>query len=120
MSFHERLTLLLKDEKIRSFEKRMGFSNGSLAKVLAEKRSLGSDRLETILQKNPTWNANWLLTGEGTMYKGGEVERRGNDVVVNDLRKTIIALEKLVAIHELFEERLRIDLTACEQKLRVS
>lgn len=54
---------------VRSFEETVGFSNGSFASQLKNNRTIGVDRVENILQKYPDLNAQWLLTGQGSMLK---------------------------------------------------
>lgn len=70
--FHDRLALFIAYLKLKStsFEKEMGFSNGSIGKLLDEKRAIGSDRLETIVSKYPKLNIQWLITGKGEMIAG--------------------------------------------------
>jgi phage repressor protein C with HTH and peptisase S24 domain len=68
-SFHERLSRFISylGLKPTSFEAEMGFSNGSISKLLNERRALGTDRLETIVAKYPELNVDWLITGKGEM-----------------------------------------------------
>jgi hypothetical protein len=70
--FHERLSRFISvlGLKPTSFEATLEFSNGSIGKALAEKRAIGSDRLETIVSKFPQLNLTWLLTGKGEMLVG--------------------------------------------------
>ncbi len=67
--FHDRLSRFIAylGLKPTSFEKEMGFGNGSIGKAIDEKRGIGSDRLETIVAKYPSLNVEWLLTGKGQM-----------------------------------------------------
>jgi phage repressor protein C with HTH and peptisase S24 domain len=67
--FHDRLTRFIAYLGLNptSFEKAMGFSNGSVSKALNEKRALGTDRIETIVSKHPELNVGWLITGNGQM-----------------------------------------------------
>lgn len=67
--FHDRLARFINylGLKPTSFEVAMGFSNGSISKLLNEKRALGSDRLETIVFKHPELNISWLIIGKGEM-----------------------------------------------------
>lgn len=73
--FHDRLSRFIAylGLKPTSFEKEMGFSNGSIGKALDEKRALGTDRLETIVYKYPSLNVDWLITGKGQMISGYQI-----------------------------------------------
>lgn len=52
---------------IRGFEQQIKASNGSLSSQIKENKSIGSERLENILNEFPDLNPNWLLTGKGEM-----------------------------------------------------
>ena len=52
---------------IRAFEISCGFSNGSFASQLKNKKTIGVDKLENILNIYSELNANWVLTGKGEM-----------------------------------------------------
>lgn len=65
---------------ISSFERIVGFSNGSFASQYKNNKSIGSDKIENILKVYPEINPVWLLTGEGSMIK----EETTPDNVVNE------------------------------------
>lgn len=83
-TFHERLSLFIESLGLKptSFELEMGFSNGSISKALNEKRSISSDRLETIVYKHPELNVEWLLTGRGKMSKSLADQTRSESTVI--------------------------------------
>jgi len=54
---------------LSSFEKFVGFSNGSLASQIKNNKTIGVDKIEHILRLFPNLSANWLFTGEGEMFK---------------------------------------------------
>lgn len=54
---------------VRKFEEKVGFSNGAFASQYKNNGSIGSDKIENILQSYPEINLEWLLTGEGEMLK---------------------------------------------------
>ena len=58
---------------VRKFEELVGFSNGAFATQYKNNKSIGSDKIENILQSFPELNAEWLLTGEGPMLKNNDV-----------------------------------------------
>lgn len=64
---------------ISAFEKSTGMSNASFGKQLKQKKAIGTDRLENIINTYPDISAEWLLTGEGPMLK----TQSGNEAVAN-------------------------------------
>ena len=58
---------------VRKFEEKVGFSNGAFASQYKNNGSIGSDKIENILQSYPEINVIWLLTGEGEMLKEEEI-----------------------------------------------
>lgn len=99
-----------KDIRISTFEKSVGFSNGSFGGQLKKNRSIGIDKLENILRKYPDLDANWVLTGSGEMLRDKHEDIKTPIMQVNYERtieslnhviiaqqKTIAALEKLIA-----------------------
>lgn len=48
------------------FEKNMGWGNGYIAHI---KKSIGSDKLNDIINEYPLFNIEWLITGNGNMLK---------------------------------------------------
>jgi len=60
---------------ISQFEKEVGFSNGAFASQLKNKRSIGVDKLENILNKFPLLSSDWVLRGIGEMESKKQTER---------------------------------------------
>jgi len=58
-----------KGVRISVFEREIGMSNGSFASQLKNNKTIGVDKLENILKKYADINAEWLLTGQGSMLK---------------------------------------------------
>ncbi len=52
---------------VSAFEKVVGFSNGAFASQLKNRRTIGVDKLENILNSFPQLNPSWSLTGNGDM-----------------------------------------------------
>ncbi|HVS92445.1 MAG TPA: hypothetical protein VHE59_10450 [Mucilaginibacter sp.] len=52
-----------------SFEKHVGFSNGSLSSQIKNNKTIGVDKLEHILKLFPNLSSDWLLKGEGEMLR---------------------------------------------------
>lgn len=69
MTFFDRLKYYIdyKGETINSFTYKCGFSSGLIAKLIANKTSIGSDKLMKIFQTFPDLNPTWLLIGTGDM-----------------------------------------------------
>jgi hypothetical protein len=104
MNFYGRLKTLIEKEEftISSFEAEMKFSNASLHKAMDQKRGINSDRIEKIFSRFPHWNAEWLFKARGEMYVKGKKGRKEaeDSTTVNDLRKTIKAMEKVINFSE--------------------
>lgn len=58
-----------KKVSINKFSTILGASNSYFNKILRDNNSIGSDKLEKILRTFPEINAEWLLTGQGSMLK---------------------------------------------------
>lgn len=54
---------------ISTFERNVGYSNGGFSVQLKNNRTIGSDKIEKILISYPEINADWLITGQGSMIK---------------------------------------------------
>lgn len=54
---------------VSAFEKSIGMSNASFGKSLRSGGAIGTDKLENILNVYPKLSPNWLLTGEGSMFR---------------------------------------------------
>lgn len=68
MSVKDRVKSFCKAEKITvsAFETSIGVANGY---VNAISKSIGLDKINTILENFPNLNIEWLLVGKGSMYK---------------------------------------------------
>ena len=55
--------------KIGALEKKIGASKGVLSRAIAQKSDIQSKWLSKLVENFPQINANWLLTGEGSMYR---------------------------------------------------
>lgn len=53
----------------QKFEIEVGYSNGAFGTQLKNDKSIGSDKLENILNAYSDINPEWLLTGKGSMLK---------------------------------------------------
>lgn len=59
----------LKGITVKTFEQKIGFSNGAFGSQLRNNKTIGVDKLENILFEYPELSAEWLLTGKGEMIK---------------------------------------------------
>ena len=68
MTVKDRIKAFCKAEKttVSAFESSIGVANGY---VNAISKSIGIDKIQTILEKFPKLNIEWLLTGKGNIYK---------------------------------------------------
>lgn len=55
--------------KVSALEREVGMSNGSFASQLKNNKTIGVDKLENILRKYTDVNPEWLLTGNGNMFR---------------------------------------------------
>lgn len=55
--------------KIGALEKTIGASKGVLSRAIAQKSDIQSKWLSKLVENFPQIDANWLLTGEGSMYR---------------------------------------------------
>lgn len=72
MTVKDRVKQFCKAEKstVSAFEASIGVANGY---VNAISKSIGLDKIKTILEKYPNLNIEWLLVGKGNMYKQNHV-----------------------------------------------
>lgn len=59
---------------IGALEKKIDASKGVLAKAIANNTDIQAKWVQKIAENFPQYSAEWLLTGEGSMLKGGEAE----------------------------------------------
>ena len=74
--FSERLKKLIDHLKISItlFESNIGVSKGAIAKPIKNQKTVGVEVLEKIMIKYPDVNLEWLVTGSGSIIKGGQKE----------------------------------------------
>lgn len=79
-----------KNISIRAFEISCGFSNGSFASQLKNRKTMGIDKVENILNIYKDINGHWLITGNGEMIRS---EKYGLEVKENSLNEAGKAAE---------------------------
>lgn len=70
----------------------VGASNSYFNKVVKLNTSVGAERVEKILRAFPELNAEWLITGEGSMLKSRQQEMI-NEQEITQLRAEVIELQ---------------------------
>ena len=80
--------------KIGAFEKKIGASKGVLSRAIAQKTDIQSKWLSKLVENFPQIDANWLLTGEGSMYRDTTVM---NDAAPPDRDEIVQLLKEKIA-----------------------
>lgn len=109
MSLKERLKDFIKSQSItiKDFERSLGMSNGYVNSI---SKGLGDEYMTRLIEKYPTLNIPWLLTGEGDMLIGdasitnnGTSQQTAQNVrghvtqsVTSDLTTTITELTDII------------------------
>ena len=67
----ERIREILKNEKLTSaqFADRIGVQRSSISHILSGRNKPGFDFIQKIIKNFPEINAEWLITGNGRIYK---------------------------------------------------
>lgn len=90
--------------KIGALEKKIGASKGVLSRAIAQKTDIQSKWLSKLVENFPQIDANWLLTGEGSMYRDTAVMTEApppdRDEVVRLLREKIEDQQKIIGLLE--------------------
>lgn len=68
---------------VAAFEKSIGMSNASFSKQLKNKRAIGTDKLENILNVYSDISPEWLLTGNGNMLKAKTADAISPSTVIS-------------------------------------
>jgi len=93
--------------KIGAFEKKIGASKGVLSRAIAQKTDIQAKWLVKIVENYPQIDANWLLTGEGSMYRTpgvmNEAPPPDRDEVVRLLREKVADKQRII---DLLEEKV--------------
>ncbi len=102
-SISDRILQIIKNEgiSIYKFSGIIGASNSYFSQLIKHGGSVGSDRIEKILNAYPYIDANWLITGKGEMKKNGifPVSDSLSDKKVNPSYK--------VPVYDSFEEHIK-------------
>lgn len=83
--FHEYLKKENKFGGRNVFERRIGKSEGYLSNAVKKRSEISSDLVANIVKEFPILNANWLLTGEGSMLKPENLESNAEIIHLNNI-----------------------------------
>ena len=90
--------------KIGALEKTIGASKGVLSRAIAQKSDIQSKWLSKLVENFPQIDANWLLTGEGSMYRETTVQGGTNppnrDKYIQMLESKIEDQQKIIDLLE--------------------
>ena len=90
--------------KIGALEKKIGASKGVLSRAIAQKTDIQSKWLSKLVENFPQIDANWLLTGEGSMYRDTTVQGGTNppnrDKYIQMLESKIEDQQKIIDLLE--------------------
>ena len=94
--------------KIGALEKTIGASKGVLSRAIAQKSDIQSKWLSKLVENFPQIDANWLLTGEGSMYRETTVQGGTNppnrDKYIQLLESKIEDQQKII---DLLEDKIK-------------
>ena len=77
--------LKFKDIAVSDVERKLNLGNGTLSRPLRAGGTIGSDKVEKILQLYPDLSAEWLLRGDGTMLKSLSTTEEINGIPASEL-----------------------------------
>jgi len=86
-----------KNLSINAFEKKVGVSQGLLAKAIKNDSSIGSEKLWNIFQAFGDLNMHWLITGQGLMSLNKltfNVKDTYYEEEINRLNRVIVRMAK--------------------------
>ena len=87
-----------------AFEKSIGVANGYVNSI---SRSVGIDKINTILEKYPNISIEWLLTGKGLMFKDTDNKEDTNMLLLKAIERILTGKQKLKVIYpDTFEDSI--------------
>ena len=103
---HERIKQIIENEglSVRKFEEIISCSNGVIAKVLKKQTDISVKVLISIKENFPQYSAEWLLTGEGDMYKDCCSSKAESDT--GNIEQRLAEIEKKQEIRDKEMERI--------------
>lgn len=107
----ERLNEFIKSQGLTTieFERKISASDGVIRKSIRNNTDIQSKWLVKIAENYPILDMNWLLTGEGSMYRTpgvmNEAPPPDRDEVVRLLREKVADQQKII---DLLEEKVEV------------
>lgn len=82
----ERVSEIANNENITitALEKKIGASAGVLSRAIRNNTDIQAKWVQCIIENYPLYNANWLLTGEGSVLKSDNKTAEDNDVILSE------------------------------------
>jgi hypothetical protein len=102
----ERLNEFIRSQGLTTieFERKISASDGVIRKSIRNNTDIQSKWLVKIAENYPILDMNWLLTGEGSMYRSpavmNEVPPPDRDEVVRLLREKVADQQKIIGLLE--------------------
>ena len=114
--FFKRISELVDNEgiNITTLEQLIGASKGVLSRAKRNNTSISVEWVIKIVEKFRQYDANWLLLGEGEMFKK---VTKSDESEVTFLREKNILLQKNSQLLEEKVERLEEELTALKKRI---
>lgn len=114
--FFKRISELVDNEgiNITTLEQLIGASKGVLSRAKRNNTSISVEWVIKIVEKFRQYDANWLLLGEGEMFKK---VTKSDEAEVTFLREKNILLQKNSQLLEEKVERLEEELTALKKRI---
>ena len=88
---------------MREIERSIGATNGVISGAIKNNREIGSDKVENFLQTYSNVSAEWLLRGEGEMFKKEDVSE--SEVVMQLINKIAQLSEENGRLKTLLESK---------------
>ena len=114
--FFKRISEIVDNEgiNITTLEQLIGASKGVLSRAKRNNTSISIEWVIKIVEKFRQYDANWLLLGEGGMFKK---DTKSDESEVTFLREKNILLQKNSQLLEEKVERLEEELTALKKRI---
>ena len=114
--FFKRIGEIVDNEgiNITTLEQLIGASKGVLSRAKRNNTSISIEWVIKIVEKFRQYDANWLLLGEGEMFKKST---KSDDAEVTFLKEKNILLQKNSQLLEEKVERLEEELTALKKRI---
>ena len=114
--FFKRIDKIIDNEgiNITTLEQLIGASKGVLSRAKRNNTSISLEWVINIVEKYRQYDANWLLLGEGEMFKKST---KSDEAEVTFLKEKNILLQKNSKLLEEKVERLEEELTALKKRI---